>query len=194
MATKAELQAILKDQYGINKNISGELSKESCERLVAVLAQESSVTELVQSYGQKNTSLAQNNAYYGRMKSQAEQKLESLKAEYKKLEDSIATLETAKTTLETKKRQLEQDQERLDLEVKTLASENESLESKVGDLVTRNDELVDANEKLKKDNKDLKNTVDKIRLRLARDVKMLLQYEDNELRKALIRLFRWTLG
>ena len=47
---------------------------------------------------------------------------------------------------------------------------------------------------LKKDNKELKNVVDQIRLRLAHDTKMLLQYEDSEIRKALIRLFRWTLG
>ena len=47
---------------------------------------------------------------------------------------------------------------------------------------------------LKKDNKELKNVVDQIRLRLARDTKMLLQYEDSEIRKALIRMFRWTLG
>ncbi|MEQ9669030.1 hypothetical protein [Coleofasciculus sp. G2-EDA-02] len=56
------------------------------------------------------------------------------------------------------------------------------------------EELVDANEKLKKDNRDLTNIVDQIRLRLARDTKMLLEYEDSEIRKALIRLFRWTLG
>ena len=61
-------------------------------------------------------------------------------------------------------------------------------------LTSQNDELIDANTKLKKDNKDLKNIVDQIRLRLARDTKMLLEYEDSEIRKALIRLFRWTLG
>jgi hypothetical protein len=54
--------------------------------------------------------------------------------------------------------------------------------------------LTEANTQLKKDNKDLKNIVDQIRLRLARDTKELLEYEDNEIRKALIRLFRWTLG
>ena len=72
--------------------------------------------------------------------------------------------------------------------------ENKTLSSKVQTLSTQNDELVDANEQLKKDNKDLKNIVDQIRLRLARDTKMLLEYEDSEIRKALIRLFRWTLG
>lgn len=194
MATKAELQTILKEKYGVNKNISQELSRESCERLVAILAQESSVTELVQTYGQKNSSLSQNNAYFGRMKSQAEKKLETLKTDYQNLETSIATLETAKTSLETKKRQLEREQATLNLEIKTLSSENESLAGQVGNLTTRNNELTVANDQLMKDNKDLKNTVDKIRLRLARDVKMLLKYEDNELRKALIRLFQWTLG
>jgi hypothetical protein len=61
-------------------------------------------------------------------------------------------------------------------------------------IVTEKDELAEANNQLKRDNKELKNIVDQIRLRLARDTKMLLQYEDSELRKAVIRLFRWTLG
>lgn len=61
-------------------------------------------------------------------------------------------------------------------------------------MITRNDELVDVNDQLKKENKDLKNIVDQIRLRLARDIDELLRYEDSELRKAMIRLFRWTLG
>lgn len=65
--------------------------------------------------------------------------------------------------------------------------ENNTLGSKV-------EILVGVNEQLKKDNKDLKNLVDAIKLKLAKDTKKLLQYEDSEIRKALIQLFKWTLG
>jgi FtsZ-binding cell division protein ZapB len=68
------------------------------------------------------------------------------------------------------------------------------LVSQVQVLTTQNDELTIANTQLKKENRDLKNIVDQIKLRLARDTKALLQYENSELRKAVIRLFRWTLG
>ena len=44
------------------------------------------------------------------------------------------------------------------------------------------------------ENKDLKNLVDAIKLRLTKDIQELLKYEDSEIRKALIRLFQWTLG
>lgn len=194
MASKSELQTILKEKYGINENISQDLNREECERLLALLGKDQSVVKLVGSFSQKNSSLWQNNANYGRMRSRAENKLESLKAEYRELEQSIETLEISKTELETRKRLLEQEREMLEAEARKLGSENAALASKVGVLTSRNDELFDANEQLKKDNKDLKNIVDAIKFRLARDTKTLLQYEDNEIRKALIRLFRWTLG
>jgi predicted RNase H-like nuclease (RuvC/YqgF family) len=66
--------------------------------------------------------------------------------------------------------------------------------AKVETLTSQNTELTGANEQLKKDNKDLKNIVDQIKLQLARDTKALLQYEDNQIRRAVIKLFRWTLG
>lgn len=47
---------------------------------------------------------------------------------------------------------------------------------------------------LKKDNRDLKNTVDKIRLGLAQRIRDLLEYEDSEIRRALLTWFRGTLG
>lgn len=93
-----------------------------------------------------------------------------------------------------RKQQLSQEHQALESQVKNLEQDNHNLSFKVQTLIGHNDELMAANTQLKKDNKDLKNLVDQIRLRLARDTKMLLQYEDSEIRKVLIRLFQWTLG
>lgn len=82
-----------------------------------------------------------------------------------------------------------------------LKKENTALKDKLQDLTSFNKDL-DAklkksnliNEQLKKDNKDLKNVVDAIKLKLAVEVNQLLKYEDSEIRKALIKLFKSTLG
>lgn len=194
MASKDELQNILKDKYGINKNVSQALNKDECERLLIILGSESSAARLIESFVEKNSSLSTNNALFGRMRNKAEKRLETLQAEYSALEEAIKDIEASKLTLETKKKQLEIDRAKLETEVTNLSSEITTLGSKVKKLNTENTELIGANEQLKKDNKDLKNLVDAIRLRLAKDTKRLLQYEDSEIRKALIRLFKWTLG
>jgi chromosome segregation ATPase len=194
MASKDDLQNVLKSKYGINKNISQPLSLEECERLLDLLDRESGAVKLVESFAQKNLTLSDSSRSYGRMREQSKRKLESLEVEYRELENSIQDLEAFKTTLESKKQQLEQEKERLESEIQNLSAENLSLTTKVDGLVTHNDELLEANDQLKKDNKSLKNVVDAIRLRLARDTNELLKYEDNELRKALIRVFKWTLG
>ena len=187
MPPKSELQTILKEQYGINKNISQLLATEDCEQLIAILKAQPSMVKLVASFVAKNTDLSQNNRHYGQLRSRAEKKLETAQAEYAQLEQQITALEAAKQTLAGRKQSLES-------EVEQLTAQTQTLGSQVQTLTTYNDELLEANTQLKKDNKDLKNIVDQIRLRLARDTKMLLQYEDSEIRKALIRLFRWTLG
>lgn len=194
MATKSELQTILKERYGINKNISQSLTKGECERLISLLEQEPGFLKLVESFVDKNDSLKHNNAYFGRMRSQAEKKFDALKIEYEELEASIQVLEESKIVLENKKTALEQEQEKLESEIQFLSSRNTGLENRVKTLSTQNTELLDANEILKKDNRRLKMVIDQIKLRLAHDTKELLQYEDSQLRKAIIRLFRWTLG
>ena len=162
--------------------------------VIYILDTEPSAIKIVESFVQKNSNLGSKNAYFSRMRNQAENKLESLKAEYRELEESITTLEESNAALENRKKQLEQDKEKLEADIRSLFSENDTLASKIEIVTSQNDELIGANEQLKKDNKDLKNLVDAIRLRLARDTKTLLQYEDSQLRKALIILFRWTLG
>lgn len=194
MPSKKELQSILQEQYGINKNISQPLAIEDCEQLLATLQRQPSAVKLVDSFAAKNAELGKNNRYYGQLRSNAEKKLKTLQSEYQQLETQITTMEQAKAVLSERKQTITDETSALKAEIERLSSERLSLTSKVQTLTTKNDELFEANTQLKKDNKELKNVVDQIRLRLARDTKMLLQYEDSEIRKALIRLFRWTLG
>lgn len=194
MSSKSDLQNALKEKYGINKNISQSLSAEDCEKLLFFLHDQPSAVKLVQSFISKNSELSNNNRYYGQERGKAERRLAGLQTEYQQLENSISDLEKINEELGNRKGSLTNEQQELESEIQRLSSDNQSLSQKVQILTTQNDELVDANEKLKKDNKDLKNIVDQIKLRLTRDTKMLLQYEDSEIRKALIRLFRWTLG
>lgn len=194
MPSKSELQSALKEKYGINKNITQPLSTEECEQLLTLLHTQPSAVRLVGSFVAKNSDLSRTNRQFGQQRSQAEKRLNALQAEYQQLEKTVADFEARNRTLGDRKGQLSQEQQALEAEIKKLSDENASLSQKMQALTTQNDELIDANEQLKKDNKDLKNIVDQIRLRLARDTKMLLEYEDSEIRKALIRLFRWTLG
>ena len=194
MPSKKELQTILKDKYGINKNISQSLAVEDCEQVLAILQQEPSTVKLVDSFAEKNTDLSKNNRHFGLLRTNAEKKFQKLQSEYQQLETQIAAMEQAKKGLIDRKQIIAKETQNLEAEIKRLSAEKQHLSSKVQTLTTYNDELVEANTQLKKDNKELKNVVDQIRLRLARDTKMLLQYEDSEIRKALIRLFRWTLG
>ena len=194
MPSKSELQSALKEKYGINKNITQPLSTEECEQLLTLLHTQPSAVRLVGSFVAKNSDLSRTNRQFGQQRSQAEKRLNALQAEYQQLEKTVADFEARNRTLGDRKGQLSQEQQALEAEIEKLSDENASLSQKMQALTTQNDELIDANEQLKKDNKDLKNIVDQIRLRLARDTKMLLEYEDSEIRKALIRLFRWTLG
>jgi DNA repair exonuclease SbcCD ATPase subunit len=194
MPSKRQLQTTLKEKYGINKNITQSLSLEDCEALLLMLHNQPSAVRLVDSFIGKNDDLAKDNRIYGLRRKNAEQKLEGLKRENEQLEQSIAELEKSNGTLGDRKQLLSQEQAALEAQIQQLTAQNQNLSSKVQKLSTDKDELIEANDELKRDNKELKNLVDQIRLRLAHDTKMLLQYEDSEIRKAMIRLFRWTLG
>lgn len=194
MPSKKELQTILREQYGINKNISQALATEDCEQLLVTLQSQPSAVKIVDSFAGKNADLGKRNQHFGRLRSNAEAKLRSLEADYQQLEVQVADMERAKDSLIDRKHLITTETKDLEVELKRLQDEKQALNSRVKLLTNENSELTDANTELKKDNKNLKNLVDQIRLRLAHDTKMLLQYEDNEIRKAMIRLFRWTLG
>ncbi len=194
MQSKPDLQTILKDRYGINKNVTQSLSRDECEQLLILLGDKPAARNLVAAFVQKNHELSTNNRTLGKRRENAAKKLEQLTREYQQLEESIAKQEEKNKNLGQRKDDLAKEEVELQQEIEALKWQNQNLESKVQTLTTRNDELVDANERLQKDNKALKNIVDQIRLRLARDIDELLRYEDSELRKAMIRLLKWTLG
>lgn len=96
--------------------------------------------------------------------------------------------------IEQVKRLQKQESEKQQVETPNLADSNKVLEMQLKRINAQNKELIKANEELKKDNKALKNLIDEIRLKLAINTKKLLQYEDSEIRKALIIMFKSTLG
>ncbi|EKQ70879.1 hypothetical protein OsccyDRAFT_1186 [Leptolyngbyaceae cyanobacterium JSC-12] len=50
MPSKSELQTLLKEQYGINKNITQPLSLEDCKNLLIFLSSQPSIGRLVASF------------------------------------------------------------------------------------------------------------------------------------------------
>ncbi|MTJ51556.1 hypothetical protein FJR38_02075 [Anabaena sp. UHCC 0253] len=81
-----------------------------------------------------------------------------------------------------------------DNENQSLYYQNKILELKIKQLIEDNNDLIETNEQIIKENKALKNLVDEIRIKLAINTKKLLQYEDSEIRKALVHMFNLTLG
>lgn len=88
----------------------------------------------------------------------------------------------------------QKEQEKYTAAIQNLSDTNKVLEVKLKNANTQNSELVQANKQLQNDNKALKNIIDEIKLKLAINTKQLLQYEDSEIRKALIHMFKSTLG
>ena len=168
---------------------------EACEKLLTTLKGEPITVKLVRLFVEENADLERKNRHCSLQRTDAEKKLQELKLEYQELEMQIATMENSKVGLNDQERTIDPETQTLRANIERLSVERQDLAVKVQTLATHNDELVEANIQLKKDNKEIKDIVDQIRLRLARDTKMLLQYEDSdEIRRALIRLFRWTLG
>ncbi|MEH2350926.1 MAG: hypothetical protein V7K55_23570 [Nostoc sp.] len=79
-------------------------------------------------------------------------------------------------------------------EIQSLYSKSNLVEDRLKAITSQNKDLIVVNEQLMKDNKTLKNLIDEIRLKLAINTKKIIQYEDSEIRKAVIHLFKSTLG
>lgn len=178
MKSKPELQTILKDRHGINKNITQPLSREECEQLLSLLSNTPTASKLVASFVQKNDELAKRNRTLGLRRDNAEKKLDKIIHEYQKEEEPGEIQEVPE----------------LKHKVESLIQKNQGLESQVKKLSASNRELISANEQLQKDNKDLKNYIDKIRLQLALEFDELLRYENSELRKGIVRILKLMLG
>ncbi|MEA5505057.1 hypothetical protein VB735_18480 [Halotia wernerae UHCC 0503] len=87
-----------------------------------------------------------------------------------------------------------QERERYETIIQNLSGEKKLLEVQFQNINSQNNDLIKVNDQLKKDNKDLKNIIDGIKLQLTIDIKRLLQYEDSEIRQALIKMFKSILG
>ena len=148
MHSKKELQTILKEKYGINKNISQSLATEDCQQVLAILQREPSTIKLVESFAEKNTDLGQRNQYFGRLRNNAEKKLQKLQSEYQQLENQIASLEQSKIGLIDRKEIITKETQVLEADIKRLSAEKKILAGIVQPLTTHNDELVEANMQL----------------------------------------------
>lgn len=79
-------------------------------------------------------------------------------------------------------------------EIEQTKQEKSEIETQAKRLASENSELVEVSNQLKADNKALKNVVDSIRLRLAIDVKQLMNYQDSEIRQALAKWYKKSQG
>ncbi len=182
-------QSLLKEKYGINKNVSNVLSRAELEALWQKLEHESEFHKLIQSLIRKNQELANNNKQLGGARWRAERSLSQLQGNYKTLKVSYRDLEQQLTAMDAQTPSSAPPQE-----LGPLLKTNQALTQKLEKLESTNQDLKAVNDELKKDNKDLKTIVDKVRLDLARRTRELLTYEDHELRKAMVRMFKGILG
>lgn len=194
MASKGQLQTILMEKYGINKNISAALNKEECEQIIDILDSEPITVKLIESFAEKNAGLRKNNASLGSRRYHAETKLSSLQSEYLELQESIKNIELLKSESALRKQELEQETRKLEEDIKRITKENKNLKTKVNTLSSNNQELTEANSQLQKDNRHLKNIVDQIRLQLTINMNSLLRLQDSEIRKGLIKLLQSIQG
>ena len=55
MVSKADLPTQLKDLYKVNKDISGTLTRDECEAMLLVLAENPSAIKIVEAFANNNT-------------------------------------------------------------------------------------------------------------------------------------------
>lgn len=86
-------------------------------------------------------------------------------------------------------------------EIESKDKKNSELETKANDLVSQRVELIteknqleQVNNQLKRENRHMKNLIDQIKLKIAIDMKKLIQYEDSEIRQALVKWFSGNQG
>lgn len=127
-------------------------------------------------------------------KADLETKINSLSWENNELSQVNDNLKKDKVELLKVKDELGKDKKELEIIKEKIEKDKIELSRLNQQLKKDKTELSQVNEELKKDNKDLKNILDAIKLRLAIDLKNLLRYEDSEIRKALIKWYKSTLG
>lgn len=199
--TKQELQGILKDRYGINKEISKSLSVDECRCFITLLSSDASAIKIVNALIAKNRELAVNNQQLGRRYSkELEKKEEELKKEKEKAqllqnELQLARMENnGQNGTANQENNPSQGRGILENRIATLAAQAEALEKQMTSLAGDNQKLVEVNDDLKKDNRDMKNIVDAIRLRFSLEIEQIMEQDDAQLRQAILKMYQSVLG
>ncbi|MFA9202034.1 MAG: hypothetical protein ACEQSC_00585 [Candidatus Nanopelagicaceae bacterium] len=104
-------------------------------------------------------------------------------------------LQAAQKGLVTKKsNEIERQKVQFTAKIAELGDQNKKLDQQVKDLYKNNENLQQVNGVLKQDNKHLKNLIDAIHLQLTQDVRDILKLTDVEMRQAVAKLFKSSLG
>jgi len=171
------------DELTIRRAISHFAGSELIKRQRLQAAQKGQATK-------KNKEIEQIHKNYDIKLTQYKQELKQAREKYETENHNLASVNELKAEvrhLTAVNDELKKENTALKDELQNLTSVNKDLNAKL-----KKSNLI--NDQLKKDNKDLKNVVDAIKLKLAVEVNQLLKYEDSEIRKALIKLFKSTLG
>jgi predicted nucleic acid-binding Zn-ribbon protein len=196
MAVKAELQNILKERYGINKNISKPLSVVECQQLITLLSSETGVAKVIESFIDKNEELANTSRKLGKrnVKLAKEIEVEQEKATVLQNELKLARMELQNRQGGVSPIPNPSEASSIDNQVPILTDRLKMLEREMNTLASDNKKLVEVNDELKKDNNEMKNIVDAIRLRFSLEVEQVLKSDNNGIRKAIIQMYKSVLG
>jgi regulator of replication initiation timing len=203
MAVKAELQDILKERYGINKNISQPLSPLECQQLITLLSSETGVAKVVESFIDKNKELTTKNQQLGKRVVKAEKgvAVEKGKVEFEQERVEVLKNELKLARMELQNRQggvnpIQDSSQESSIEngVPMLTERLKMLEREMTVLTSDNKKLVEVNDDLKKDNNEMKNIVDAIRLRFSLEVEQVLKSDNSGIRRAITQMYKSVLG
>jgi regulator of replication initiation timing len=196
MAVKAELQNILKERYGINKNISQPLSSLECQQLITLLSSETGVAKVVESFIDKNKELTTKNQQLGKrvVKAEKEVDFEQERVEVLKNELKLARMELQNRQGGVNPIQDLSQESSIENGVPMLTERLKMLEREMTVLTSDNKKLVEVNDDLKKDNNEMKNIVDAIRLRFSLEVEQVLKSDNSGIRRAITQMYKSVLG
>jgi predicted nucleic acid-binding Zn-ribbon protein len=193
MAVKAELQDILKERYGINKNISQPLSPLECQQLITLLSSETGVAKVVESFIDKNKELTTKNQQLVAVE-KGKVEFEQERVEVLKNELKLARMELQNRQGGINPIQDSSQESSIENGVPMLTERLKILEREMTVLTSDNKKLVEVNDDLKKDNNEMKNIVDAIRLRFSLEVEQVLKSDNSGIRRAITQMYKSVLG
>lgn len=203
MLSKSEIQTVLKDKYKINKAITNALQRTECQELLDTLEEGKSVflQKLIQSFAETNSTLGKNNRILGQQRSRLEKKYKKIEQECQELQGKISDLEIRKNKLKSIETNLSEDNRKIEQEIDELKAQKQELQKRLHtaqkekqEISSKNKQLIDVNGVLKRENRDLKNINDALRLKFAQEMARLMNLENSEIRKGLLKLVHLISG